>query len=241
MAAVQGWLPCILCNLRTNTRSPKLFQESADRFHVEWIAAISAAAAFFQADPAALQRASIEKQRAAVQMQAQTAGARLKPWGNTIVEPGPAFFESAKFDCDALDGAVAAPLVEAAAKDEGVDAKLLRAVIDQESGFHPCAISSKGAQGLMQLMPGTAALFHVTDAFDPKQNIDAGAKYLKQLLDKSGGDIAKALAGYNAGPNADDPANTIPETKAYVDAILSKLGIKRTDPPSIQTPKPIGN
>jgi soluble lytic murein transglycosylase-like protein len=77
---------------------------------------------------------------------------------------------------------VATPLVERAATEHGVDAKLLRAVIDQESGFHPCASSPKGAQGLMQLMPGTADRFPVADPFDPKQNIVAGAKYLKPLL-----------------------------------------------------------
>ncbi len=190
--------------------------------------------------PAQLQRAALEQQRAAAQKQAETAGARLKPWGDVIVEPGPAF-ESVKPECDPLADSVATPLVEGAAKEEGVDIKLLRAVIDQESGFHPCAISPKGAQGLMQLMPGTADLLQVADPFDPKQNIEAGAKYLKQLLDKNGGDVAKALGAYNAGPNSDDPTGKIPETKAYVDAILAKMGIKRTDPPSIQMPKPIEN
>ena len=132
-------------------------------------------------------------------------------------------------------------LVEIGPGEGALTLPLLRAVIDQESGFHPCAVSPKGAQGLMQLMPGTADLLQVADPFDPKENIEAGAKYLKQLLDKNGGDISKALGAYNAGPNADDPSGKIPETKAYVDAILTKMGIKRTDPPSIPTPKPIGN
>ena len=213
---------------------------------MEWILA-AAVLAFIQVPsdsphptPAEQQRAAMEMQRAAARKQAETVGARLKPWGEVTVEAGPAF-ESAKPECDALADSVAAPLVEGAAKEQGVDAKLLRAVIDQESGFHPCAISSKGAQGLMQLMPGTADLLQVADPFDPKENIEAGAKYLKQLLDKNGGDIAKALGAYNAGPNTDDPADKIPETKAYVDAILTKMGIKHTDPQSIQMPKPIGN
>jgi soluble lytic murein transglycosylase-like protein len=206
---------------------------------VTWILILTAALCSAQT-PAELQHAAMEQQRAAAQKQAEIAGARLRPWGETIVEPGPAF-ESAKPECDAMADSIAMPLVEGAAKEQGVDAKLLRAVIDQESGFHPCAISSKGAQGLMQLMPGTADFLQVADPFDPKQNIEAGAKYLKQLLDKNGGDVAKALGAYNAGPNADDPAGKISETKAYVDAILAKMGIKRTDPPSIQTPKPIEN
>jgi soluble lytic murein transglycosylase-like protein len=213
---------------------------------VEWILA-AAVLAFIQVPsdsphptPAEQQRAAMEMQRAAARKQAETVGARLKPWGEVTVEAGPSF-ESAKPECDALADSIATPLVDGAAKEQGVDAKLLRAVIDQESGFHPCAISSKGAQGLMQLMPGTADLLQVADPFDPKENIEAGAKYLKQLLDKNGGDIAKALGAYNAGPNTDDPADKIPETKAYVDAILTKMGIKHTDPQSIQMPKPIGN
>jgi soluble lytic murein transglycosylase-like protein len=206
---------------------------------VKWILILTAVACSAQT-PAELQRAAMDQQRAAAQKQAENAGARLKPWGEVMVESGPAF-ESAKPECDAMADSAATPLVDGAAKTQGVDAKLLRAVIDQESGFHPCAISPKGAQGLMQLMPGTAAVFQVADPFDPKQNIEAGAKYLKHLLNKNGGDVAKALGAYNAGPNSDDPASRIPETKAYVDAILAKMGIKRTDPPSIQTPKPIEN
>jgi soluble lytic murein transglycosylase-like protein len=93
----------------------------------------------------------------------------------------------------------------------------------------------------MQLMPATADSLQVDDPFDPKQNMEAGAKYLKQMLDKFGGDITKALGAYNAGPNSDDPANRIPETKNYVNSILTKMGIKHTDPQSIQTPKPIEN
>jgi hypothetical protein len=193
--------------------------------------------------PADLQRAAMDKQRAAAQKQAESVGARLKPWGDTITEVGPAF-ESEKPTCDPLADTVTTPLIDGAAQEQGVDTKLLRAVIDQESGFRPCAISAKGAQGLMQLMPGTAQELNVADPFDPKQSIDGGAKYLKQLLDKYKGDIPQALAAYNAGPTATDQAKgvpDIPETRSYVDAILQKLGIKRTDPPSIQAPKPIEN
>jgi soluble lytic murein transglycosylase-like protein len=183
------------------------------------------------------------KQRAAAQQQAESVGARLKPWGDPVTEPGPAF-ESEEPACDPLAEAVASPLIDGAAEQEGVDSKLLRAVIDQESSFRPCAISPKGAQGLMQLMPATAEQFNVADPFDPKQSIEAGAKYLKQLLDKYKGDVPLTLAAYNAGPGATDLARgvpDIPETRVYVDAILEKLGIKRTDPPSIPTPKPIEN
>lgn len=201
------------------------------------------AAVAFAQTPAELQRAAMDKQRVAAQTQAASVGARLKPWGDPVTESGPAF-ESENVACDPLADADTTPLIDGAAQKEGVDAKLLRAVIDRESGFRPCAVSTKGAQGLMQLMPATADELNVADPFDPKQNIDAGAKYLKQMLDKYKGDIPQALAAYNAGPAAADQAKgmlDLPETRSYVDAILQKLGIKRTDPPSIPTPKPIEN
>jgi soluble lytic murein transglycosylase-like protein len=209
---------------------------------MKWMTFLFAAAAVAQT-PAEQQRAAMAKQRAAAQIQAESVGARLKPWGDTVTEPGPAF-EPEKPACDPLTDAVSAPLIDGAAQQQGVDTKLLRAVIDQESGFRPCAVSAKGAQGLMQLMPATAEELKVDDPFDPKQSIEGGAKYLKQLLDKYKGDIPQTLAAYNAGPGATDQAKgvpDIPETRAYVDAILQKLGIKRTDQPSIPTPKPIEN
>jgi soluble lytic murein transglycosylase-like protein len=199
--------------------------------------------AAFAQTPAEQQRAAVAKQREAVQKQAESVGARLKPWGESITESGPAF-EAEKPACDPLADAVSTPLIDGAAQQQGIDTKLLRAVIEQESGFRPCAISPKGAQGLMQLMPATAEQFNVDDPFDPRQSIEGGAKYLKQLLDKYKGDMPQTLAAYNAGPGATDLAKgvpDIPETRAYVDAILQKLGIKRTGPPSIQTPKPIEN
>ena len=84
----------------------------------------------------------------------------------------------------------------------GVDPVLLYAQMHQESSFKRGAISRKGARGLMQLMPGTAARFGVTNIFDPKQNIEGGARYMRFLLDHFDGDVALALAGYNAGEGA---------------------------------------
>jgi len=164
--------------------------------------------------------ASIEKQRAAVRRQAQSAGATLMPWA-----PSPPF-AGAQADCDPIAADVVTPLIENAAKANDLETPLVRSVIEQESAYRPCAVSRRGAQGLMQLMPDTAADFNVNDVFDPKQNIAAGAKYLKQLLDKYKGDNKLALAAYNAGPAAVDAANgvpDIPETRDYVDAILKKL------------------
>jgi soluble lytic murein transglycosylase-like protein len=142
------------------------------------------------------------------------------PWA-----PSPAF-AGARADCDPIAADVVTPLIENAAKANDLAVLLVRGVIEQESAYRPCAVSRRGAQGLMQLMPDTAADLNVNDVFDPKQNITAGAKYLKHLLDKYKGDNKLALAAYNAGPAAVDAANgvpDIPETRDYVDAILKKL------------------
>ncbi|HUK18627.1 MAG TPA: lytic transglycosylase domain-containing protein [Bryobacteraceae bacterium] len=179
----------------------------------------------------AQQQASIARQRASIRQQAANVSQWMLPWEEgppPIVEP------AAPPACDPIADQVVAPLIDSAAKANAVEPKLIRAVMEQESGLRPCAISAKGAQGLMQLMPETAQELQVQDAFDPAQNVQAGAKYLKQLLDKYGGDVAQALAAYNAGPNTVDQSGgvpDIPETRGYVDSILEKLGIKRPPPP----------
>jgi soluble lytic murein transglycosylase-like protein len=115
-------------------------------------------------------------------------------------------------------------IIEKAADSAAVEANLLRAVIVVESGFNSRAVSKRGAVGLMQLMPATATRFGVSNPYDPKQNIDAGALYLKFLMDRFGHNIRLALAAYNAGEEAvDRNGGQIPpfsETMAYVPRVL---------------------
>jgi soluble lytic murein transglycosylase-like protein len=115
-------------------------------------------------------------------------------------------------------------IIEKAAVSAAVEPNLLRAVIVVESGFNSRAVSKRGAVGLMQLMPATATRFGVSNPFDPKQNIHAGARYLKFLIDRFGQDVRLALAAYNAGEEAvDRNGGQIPpftETMAYVPRVL---------------------
>jgi soluble lytic murein transglycosylase-like protein len=114
-------------------------------------------------------------------------------------------------------------LIQAAAQKYGVDPALLKGLIKQESDFNPSAGSSAGAQGLCQLMPGTARSLG-TNPLDPAQSIDAGAKYLRQQLDTFGGDPRKALAAYNAGPGAVQRYGGVPpyaETQNYVQKVMA--------------------
>jgi soluble lytic murein transglycosylase-like protein len=113
--------------------------------------------------------------------------------------------------------------ITAAATKHGIDPALLKGLIRQESNFNAAARSGAGAQGLTQLMPGTASGLGVADASDPAQAIEGGAKYLKQQLDRFGGDPSKALAAYNAGPGAVAKYGGIPpyaETQNYVQKVL---------------------
>jgi len=114
--------------------------------------------------------------------------------------------------------------IDAAAQKYGIDPALLKGLIKQESGFNPNAGSSAGAQGLTQLMPGTARSLGCTNPLDPAQSIDAGARYLRQQLDTFGGDVRKALAAYNAGPGAVQRYGGVPpyaETQNYVQKVMS--------------------
>lgn len=142
-------------------------------------------------------------------------GERLMPSAPTA-QPG---------GVSAFDG-----LIREAAEAQGMDPALIKAVIDAESSFNPDAVSSAGAMGLMQLMPGTAEALGVSDAFDPRQNILGGTRYLKGLLDRFDNDPKLALAAYNAGPGRVKQYGGIPpftETQTYVSRVLEKWAAYR--------------
>jgi soluble lytic murein transglycosylase-like protein len=180
----------------------------------------------------------VAQQRAAVQKQAAAVKLASSPASESSFFTVP--FEKAEAglaDCDPLPKGELNPLIESAAQKSGVDAQLVRAVIEKESAGRPCALSARGAQGLMQLMPDTADDFDVQDAFDPKQNVEAGAKLLKSLLNRYNNDASLALSAYNAGSTRVDEAGgipQIPETVDYVSEILSKLNLVKPKNPADQ-------
>ena len=125
------------------------------------------------------------------------------------------------------------PLIRQYANLKGIRADLVRAVIQVESAFNPRAVSPKGAMGLMQLMPATAAKFGVLDPFNPAENIRAGVTYLRQLLDRYDEDEQLALAAYNAGPGAVDKyGSKIPPYKETQNYVLKITGMRGTSRPA---------
>jgi len=151
------------------------------------------------------QRASVAVQREAAKKQAELAGPY--PLERTIVlpqlDPG----------CDPLPESEIATLVEGAAKNNAVAPGMLRAIIQQESSFLPCAVSVHGAKGLMQLMPAAIEQLGVHDPFDPKENVEAGAKYLNQLLARYKGDLKRAVGASRQARSAQLRGHRPPKTR----------------------------
>lgn len=121
-------------------------------------------------------------------------------------------------------------VINAVSSRHHLDPDLINSVIHAESGFNPRAVSPKGAQGLMQLMPQTASKLGVGDAFDPNANVEGGTRYLRELLERYNFDLIKALAAYNAGPQRVEQYHGVPpyyETQAYVARIIRDFNRKK--------------
>lgn len=158
---------------------------------------------------------------------------RLRVAGGTVDMPTDEIvrFEPEEIFAARPDAAADAPLsvpfaelIRQAAKKYSLDVALLASVIRAESNFDARAVSTKNAQGLMQLMPGTSSRLAVRNPFDPAQNIEAGAKYLRELLDRYKGNVSLALAAYNAGPDRVTQYNGVPpfrETRNYIQRVTS--------------------
>jgi len=156
------------------------------------------------------------KPRAATSLNVKTAPTRVAGEGVTV-RPDPRIYE---------------PLIREAAVTHRLDPTLIRGVIRFESAFDPLAVSRAGAQGLMQLMPAVAARLGVRDILNPRENIMAGSRYLRELLDRHHGRVDLALASYNAGPTAVDRYHAVPpfpETLRYVKAITGFIKRNHTE------------
>lgn len=171
-----------------------------------------------------LQRASVAKQMASIQKQRETARpARPEP---VVLPIQPIDAVRARPACPPMNATELNRMIEGAAAAGQVEPEIIREVARQESAFYPCAVSPKGAEGLMQLMPATQAMLGVDNPYDPEQSLWAGARLLKTLLTRYGGDLSLALSAYNAGPARVDAADgipAIPETQNYVASILNRL------------------
>ena len=138
-------------------------------------------------------------------------------------------------ECQPLPASVLSPVFERAGAAYGLPPLLLRAVAEQESGLNPCAVSRKGALGLMQLMPETASFLGLNDPFDVEGNIFGGARFLRWLLDRFQSDLGLALGAYNAGPGRIEQFGGIPpiaETQNYVASILTRLKSRPVEGPA---------
>ena len=171
---------------------------------------------------------SLERQHSAAARQ-RAAAARARPDESSNVTP--ATFEAWSNGflppaCPSLEWQEARDRFDEEERRNDLPEGLLSAVALQESGLHPCAVSSAGAAGLMQLMPDTAAELGVGDPLDPWQSLQGGGQFLRSLLNRYGGDLRLALGAYNAGPSRVDFFGGVPpftETQNYVDSVMARM------------------
>ncbi|HWZ97077.1 MAG TPA: lytic transglycosylase domain-containing protein [Candidatus Dormibacteraeota bacterium] len=152
------------------------------------------------------------------------------------IEPEEIFHSEPK---PALEGIPFSNFISSAAKNHSVDADLIVSVITAESKFNPKAVSRKNARGLMQLLPETASRLGVKNIFDPQENIEAGTKYLRELLDRYNNDLALTLAAYNAGPQRVELYKSVPpyrETISYVRRVQQTYKARKSSAPAQNSP-----
>lgn len=176
-------------------------------------------------DAVAMQHTAIAQMQESIARQRSSVEKQLgRTASDFFILPPPERMEgvglaAAAAECPPLPDGEVRSLASQAATREGLDAEMLLNVMRQESGFRPCAVSEKGAVGLMQLMPSTAEQLGVKDSFDPLENVDAGARFLRQLLTRYNGDVIKAVSAYNAGPARVDAVDGIPQIPETIDYI----------------------
>jgi soluble lytic murein transglycosylase-like protein len=207
-----------------------------------FISTLFTVASLLAQDSVSRQLAAVERQKRAASgpggslQRQQTAVARQKAATAAFRPDEPWDLSPSTFDgssetayapaCPSLDWGLVRDRFEEEEKRNELPVGLLGAVARQESGLYPCAVSSAGATGLMQLMPATAAQFGVDDRFDPWQSLQGGGQFLKQLLDRYNGNLELALGAYNAGPARVDSFGGIPpfaETRNYVESVMSRM------------------
>lgn len=178
------------------------------------------------ASPLKQQQDSIGRQAQSIELQRQSVARQRAVAGPA---PGVPSLEAANsFACEPASAMQIESAVHDASQRYKVAPELIRAVIRQESGGYPCAISQKGAMGLMQLMPATALDMGVAEPFDVAQNVFGGTRFLAELMGRYQGDLIRVLGAYNAGPAAVDRSSGLPpfpETVNYIQSILGNLNV----------------
>ncbi|NWF83388.1 MAG: lytic transglycosylase domain-containing protein [Bryobacteraceae bacterium] len=196
------------------------------------LAAAAAATAQAQSAPPSskAQFESIQKQWAAIQIQHASAERHRSLTVPEAAEPAQPAVAS-RLSCAPVPSPSLDAMIRRSSTRHRIEPSLIEAVVRQESGGFPCALSPKGAMGLMQLMPSTAVTLGVDNPFEPESNLDGGVRFLRGLLDRYHGDLALALGAYNAGPRRVDEFGAvppIPETQAYVRSVLDRAGLAAT-------------